>query len=133
MRIDLAHTITKEEARLALPVLKGGLKLLETKGWCQGASCSNNELERLHGRPFWLHGYSKDKFCATGAIREAAKSLYGVSGYHQHELIAARILEGTTGTIFPVYNDVKGRQKRQIIAKFQQAIKATASYLKELR
>ena len=63
-------TLTKEEAKLALPIIKGALALLENKGWCQGASWVNDAFSKAKGYPSWKKGLSKDRFCAFGAVTE---------------------------------------------------------------
>ncbi len=106
--------LTKREAKQALPILKGALKLLETKGWCQGSQYETNDSG------------AKDRFCSLGAIVEAA----GRKTTQHAEVALGQTMAGYTGGYAIIgYNDADHRRKPQVLAKFRQAIASTQALI----
>ena len=87
-------------------------RALIVKGWCQGISAANKD-----GDEVWPKEHEACYFCATGAIiavtdRVAIK-----------DKAVSRLAKQTRCNV-PVWNDAKGRTKRQVLALYTRAIKA---------
>lgn len=106
---------------IATKVLKLARRLLTTKGWTQGyfakddrgnEVCSDSKLAKC--------------YCSLGGIR-AARALLKVetadegAGTYLLRSLATRDRKGLAGIVD--WNDFPGRTKRQVLAKFDQAIK----------
>ena len=106
------HTTLRAQAKRALPILKGGLNLLETKGWCQHHAWMTNDGDIAR------RVKDADKFCAVGAILAAGGR--AIRAIHlATSALNANIANGVGVT---GYNDTPGRTKRQVIGLFRRTI-----------
>lgn len=104
--------VTKRQAKQALPILKSGLKLLETKGWCQ------SKMKNAEGQ-----------YCALGALSAAA----GRRAYWNAETILTKVIQARTKdpyTSIVHYNDAVISRKSQITSVFKRAIVETNNVIK---
>lgn len=85
-------------------LLRGGMRLLETGGWIQGALRNNN------GR------------CALGALDDACerKDLQDRERFRAERLLEDAIPTGPKAV--GLYNDAKGRTREQVLALYAAAI-----------
>ncbi len=120
---QVKFSATRKQAMKALPIIQGGLKLLQTRGWCQGAEwiSADGNFDPKH----------KDKFCAYGAIVEVAgrssKALF-VAG----SMLDSVANEKTNGKDISIieYNDSHRRTKRQVMKLFSETISQVKQFIK---
>lgn len=87
-------------------------RLLETKGWCQGAYA-----KRLHGEIAlnFIGDPTVAAYCSSGAICEAQKpSMAEDAAYY--------FIKAIGGGPIPRWNDTPGRTKEEVLAAFDKAI-----------
>lgn len=118
-------TVNRAEARAALTVLRRGLKLLQTRGWCQGSE----------------HDMETDTFCAFGAIRESAKGLKLSKQRRMNAtiLLGAQAPDGLDRSYQTPYDNMLGRvinfndsiatHRGQVTGLFRRAISRTLAAL----
>lgn len=100
--------------KIATEILIKARGLIEAKGWTQGSWAKNaNGIDCM-----W---FSNDAqcYCAEG-------SLYAAAGWEhagsRNVEDAYAFLKAVVGDIVPNWNDAKGRNKAQVLAKFDAAI-----------
>lgn len=110
-------TMNRQDARQALTVMQRGLKLLQTRGWCQGAEYNED----------------KDTFCAVGALREGGKGLTLAARRYTNatKLVGSTIKRDhwASGSDIIQFNDASGRRRGEVTGLFRKAINRTLKAL----
>lgn len=109
----VAQTMDREERMTAVAILREARKLLTKVGWTKGVFRTHDDTGQLCG------------YCAVGAIIDARnlvakrRKVPAVTSYKASSLLAE-----ATGMHPITYNDLAKTTKRQVIAKFDKAIRA---------
>jgi len=88
-------------------VLERAADLLGEFGWCQGGG--------------WTH---LNKFCLLTAIEQGAVDLgYEFPGGPDDHAAAAALLGSDCYSELPAWNDARGRQKHEVVARLREAVR----------
>lgn len=97
--------------------LKCAKTILVKKGWCQGEYAQNR-----HGDSRDVTDRSAAKFCMVGALKRCDGDGLSPMYFAARKVLTAQVPSGGSITGF---NDAHGRKKAEVLAIFDDAIKAS--------